>query len=608
MKKQLVSIVLKNDVVYQRFPFRIIYQKRYCNISKSKAVQLKELDDELKELHESSRDIALQNTKILNRSMLSNTSKHQTKNTKHYDGIYKLKISKCLSSRQLFAVLDEIEKAPDMQRRNFDKYLISMAMDKLIQFNDFYACQELYELILKKNKTNAYHDTDNINYVTLSMLYVCTQFVNKYSTASSLFEDEILAHADRYSHSELNKAYAYMISSSIINNQYESGGSILSSYFAHCFAFDTVVLNAMLNFYLRFDECDKLISTFNQYRTFRDVYSYIIVINYYLKMDDAHNMWKYIQLYIENEMISAHFRRKSIREQSELYFTHIRLKIPKAITIAIASYYAKHNKLHHLLFVLQCLLEKHNIFHKHVSNEVDIFMDKQMVYDDAEDVFCNQFIRFMDEKRFFKKQRPMDDGDGNDVTTLSFVYEPHAPCSRVYLAVLKCIGNRVEMNNVDRWHLIDFIVSKMKKSKVDYDNNIFYGLFISLCNDDLDKAMRFYHKMIAIAQKKRKDSMVRSATMMRNANDIFLVDFDECDGLYQVNAIDTTKKNVHQINLFKPTHRELFNLLNVGIKHHANDHRRKELFCLWWINELKRLKVQPTRTAVQLITEQCQIE
>eukprot|EP01084_Bolivina_argentea_P319909 554940_1 len=184
--------------------------------------KLDKLNQELEESKYLSRNVSFQNVKILHRNMRS------TQNiSNRYDGIYKQEIEECLNSREVFNVLESISRGEKMANRTFDKYLISISMEKLMRLNDYNACKELYELMKKQNKNSKDENNENVKYVTMLMLYVCTQFVNKYDFALSLFYYEIIPNLEAYCLSDINKLYSYIINSSTINNQYISGQIII---------------------------------------------------------------------------------------------------------------------------------------------------------------------------------------------------------------------------------------------------------------------------------------------------------------------------------------------------------------------------------------------
>ena len=551
----------------------------------------------------------------------------QRQRVEQYDGYYGQELEMCVNSKQLFEILNKISTTRNVG--NFDKYLISLSMNKLMKLQDFNACKQLYRWIKQQNEQDNY-DQYTLNFAAMTMLYVCTQFANKYVYALSLFYNEIIPNITKYSNAHLNKCYLYIINGAALNNQYISGKLIIDLYFNQTDhkKFETSTINAVLKFYLHFDKIDNALDVFDNkylehYQSNRDINTYIFLLNYYSKMNDTKNMIKYLNEYLRTKVIKNFARHQA----TKILFMkqHIVLKLPNAILLPIANYYRQHGMLGNFLMMIKSLLNNDDLINNPNQNhtELDGFIGNALNEGENDDPFRQEiFDKLLNRRKpiyhdFATNQLNLSwedrtyEHDEDNSLVHSFVFQSEKIGDKLWFELLKCIGNYTNLPNnkwllKDKWLLIDCITSKMKQDNIDFNNNIYYGLFISLCDDDLDKAMHFYHKLIAISSKRYKNTLNSNVgSQQRLVHNIFLEDYKSD---YQVVVPDLKNKDINTINMFKPSHQELFSLLRVGLKHHTEDLQRKRAFCHWWLNELKRLNVKPSKIAVELITSEWDLD
>ena len=390
---------------------------------------------------------SLETTNIMKKNMNQQKSDDQ--------GYYGESIDKCVNSKQLFDLLANIANKLGGVG-NFDKYLISMSMNKLIKLGDFDACKQLYQWVIQQNKDNNY-DQYTVNFATMIMLYVCTQFGNKYDYALSLFYNEIIPNHDKYKiyTQHLNKCYLYIINSSMINNQYISGKILIDKYL-NDIAIDqkkilTATISGIIKFYLHFDKMDDALSIFNKYQLNRDIYTFVILINYFSKIDDELNVIKYFNLFIHSKLIRNFHQYQATKIHHKK--KHIVLKLPNEIILPIANYYCKHAMLYNLLILIKNLLSKDDINHNFNKNfsDFDAFFDN--TNNENMDIFYEKiFQRLFDPSKPYHhnfgineypspRERVYEyDEDNNDLRH-SFVFQSQKPDDKMWLELLKCIGN-----------------------------------------------------------------------------------------------------------------------------------------------------------------------
>ena len=567
-------------------------------------------NEQLNDLSHSSQSEAyyqsLGNAKLFNKRMRGNK---KNKRSSHHQMD---EIEECASSSELFCVFEQINKR---NQGNFDKFLVSATMDKFVKFNDFEACSRFYEMVKSERESE--------KFAHLLMLSVCPQFVNKYVFGLNVFYAQILSKKHKFDSAEINKAFSDILRCSILNNQFVSGSFIIFQYVATSKRFETAMLNAVLQFYSHFNKMDALMHTFALYEAIGDVYSFTILVDYFEKVNDCENMLRFVDKFIQNVLIKPFAQKTGFRAKNDLYLGRdIVIKIPNSIMLPIANYYAKNAKIDEMMALIRCLLQNSDIFKKQNAKNEDDDLNEFALDKEAErDLFFEKLMKRIDARKSFKYSfnRNVDHIEDLSLSELiksnnlqmseyertpfevSFVFSTSRPDAKIYFAALKCIGNCTDMNATTKWKLIDLITAKMKKYKIDFANNIFFGLFINLCGDDLNKALSFYHKMVSIAQKRKRQSATGNR-FVGHYDALFIADYNS---LYQV---DGHKNNIDEINLFEPTHRELFNLLKVAMKHHSDNVQQKQLFSLWWINELKRFQIKPSNHALKLITDECKIK
>lgn len=221
-----------------------------------------------------------------------------------------------------------------------------------------------------------------------------------------------------------------------------------------------------------------------------------------------------------------------------------------------------------------------------------------------------------------------------------FLYKNKLQCpmpnANMFFNVIFCLAcnsvwNENETNQRVKWLFIDWILHIMR---VVYnmnhmnDEKRFYGILIRLCDCDLNKAMKYYYRMISLNYNSIQNVFNNRRVIGENTNEpktsnVFLCDFEHNFGNSTDFEMYFDGGNMSGVNKHNfryavanpieicPSDLEMSNLLRVGLKFYQEMENKNEkivkierdLFLKWIFQQMQQLNIQPTDYILQILGE-----